>query len=54
LETLLDLSVPVGKPGSRAPHVLAAMAQARRPPAGGAADEARRPWVTQTHQLAVN
>ena len=54
VETLLDLDVPVGKPCSLPPHVLAAREQALRHPAGFASDEALRPWVQQTHHLAVN
>jgi hypothetical protein len=34
VETLLDLYVPVGKPCSLPPHVLAAIERALRPPAG--------------------
>jgi len=54
LETLLAVYVPAGKPCSRPPDVLAALAQALRQPAGLASDEALRQWVRQTSQRQVN
>lgn len=54
LETLLDLYVPPGKPLSLPPHILAALAQALRQPAGFASYEALRQWVQQTYHLDVN
>ena len=54
LETLLDLYVPAGTPLSLPPHVLAALEQALRQPAGFASSEALRQWVQHTHHLEVN
>jgi transposase len=54
LGTLLDLSVPAGKPCSLPPHVLAAREQALRHPVGFASYEALRQWLQQTHHLGVN
>jgi transposase len=54
LEALLDVYIPAGKPLSLPPEVLAAIEQARRPPAGFASYEALRQWVQQTHHLEVN
>jgi hypothetical protein len=53
-ETVRDLEGPAGMPLARPPPVLAALAPALRQPAGCAADEARRPWVTHTPQRAVH
>jgi transposase len=54
LEALLVLYVPVGKPLSLPPDVLAALEQALRQPAGFASYEALRQWVKQTHHLDIN
>jgi hypothetical protein len=54
LEALLALDVPAGKPLFPPPDVLAAMAQALRPPAGFASYVARRQWGKQTYHLDVN
>jgi transposase len=53
LDALLDLYVPAGKPLSLPPHVLAALEQALRQPAGLASYEALRPWVRQTPHVEV-
>jgi hypothetical protein len=53
LESVLDLHVPAGTPLSLPPDVLAALAQARRQPAGLALSEAVRPWVQPTEHLDV-
>jgi transposase len=54
LEALLALYVPAGKPLSLPPHVLAAIEQALRQPAGFASYEALRQWVQQSYHLEVN
>jgi transposase len=54
LEALLALYVPVGKPLSLPPDVLAAIEQALRQPIGFASYEALRQWVQQTYHLEVN
>jgi transposase len=53
LAALRATYTPVGKPVSLAPAVLASLEQALRRPAGFASDEALRPWVRQTHGVAV-
>jgi transposase len=54
LDALLDLYVPAGRSLSLPPHVLAALEQALRQPAGFASYEALRQWIQQTHHLDVN
>ena len=54
VETLLDLYVPAGQPPSLPPHVMAAIEQALRRPAGFASDAALRPWGQHTHQREVH
>ena len=54
LEALLALDVPAGKPLSLSPAVVAAIAQALRPPSGFASYEALRQGVQQTQPLEVN
>ena len=54
LDALLALYVPAGKPLSLPPHVLAAIEQALRQPAGFASYEALRQWVKHTQHLEVN
>jgi hypothetical protein len=53
LEALLALHGPAAKSLSLLPDVLAAIAQARRHPAGLASYAALRQWVQQTSQLDV-
>lgn len=54
LEALLDLYVPLGKPLSLPPDVLAGLEQALRQPAGFASYVELRQWIKQTHHLDVN
>jgi hypothetical protein len=54
LEAWLAVYVPAGQPLSLSPEVLAAIEQVLQEPAGGASDEALRPWVQRTHHVAVN
>ena len=54
MDALLALYVPVGKPLSLPPDVLAGLEQALRQPAGFASYEALRQWVKQTYHLDVN
>jgi len=54
LEALLDLYVPMGKPLSLPPGVLAGLEHALRQPAGFASYEAVRQWIKQRYQLDVN
>jgi hypothetical protein len=54
LEALLAVYVPAGQPLALPPGVLAAMAQALRPPAGFASYEALRQCVQQTFHREVN
>jgi hypothetical protein len=49
LDALLATHVPTGKPVSRAPEVLASLANALHRPEGCASYEALRQWVRQTH-----
>jgi transposase len=53
LDALLATYVPAGKPISLAPAVLASLEQALHGRAGFASYEALRPWVRQTHGVAV-
>ena len=53
LAAWLATDVPAGTPGSRAPAVLASLEQPLRRPEGVASSEALRPWVRQTHGMAV-
>jgi transposase len=53
LEALLATYIPLGKPVSLAPAVLASLEQALRRPAGFASYEALRQWVRQTHGVEV-
>jgi putative transposase len=53
LEALLDLYVPMGKPLSLPPDVLAGLEHALRQPAGFASYEAVRQWIKQRYQLDV-
>jgi len=54
LAALLATYVPLGKPVSLAPAVLAGLEQALRRSDGFASYEARRQWVRRTHGVAVN
>jgi transposase len=54
LDALLALYVPAGKPLSLPSHVLAAIEQALRQPAGFASYEALRQWGKHTQHLEVN
>ena len=54
LEALLDLYVPMGKPLSLPPDVLAGLEHALRQPAGFASYEAVRQWIKQCDQLDVH
>ncbi len=54
LEALLDLYVPLGKPLSLPPDVLAGLEQALRQPAGFASYVELRQWIKHTHHLDVN
>lgn len=53
LEALLATYIPMGKPVSLGPAVLAGLEQAVRRPAGFASYEALRRWVRQTHGVEV-
>lgn len=50
---MLPTYVPVGKPVSLAPVVLASLEQALRRPEGFASYEALRQWVRRTHGVEV-
>lgn len=54
LEALLDLYVPLGKPLSLPPDVLAGLEPALRQPAGFASSVELRQWLKQTHHLDSN
>jgi hypothetical protein len=49
----LATCIPVGKPVSLAPAVLASLEQALHRAEGFASDEALRRWVRQTHGVEV-
>jgi transposase-like protein len=53
LAALLATYIPVGKPISLAPAVLASLKQVVRRPEGFASSEALRRWVRQTHGAEV-
>jgi hypothetical protein len=53
LAAWLATDVPLGTPVSRAPEVLASLAQALRRPEGFASSEALRPWGRRTHGVEV-
>jgi transposase len=53
LAALLATYVPLGKPVSLAPEVLASLEQALRHPVGFASYEALRQWVRRTHGVEV-
>jgi transposase len=53
LDALLDTYVPMGKPVSLAPDVLASIERALRRPEGFASYEALRQWVARTHGVQV-
>ena len=54
LQALLSIYVPIGKPLSLAPDVLAAIERALQQREGFASYQALRQWVKQTHHLDVN
>ena len=53
LEALLATYIPLGKPASLAPAVLASLEQALRRPEGFASYEVLRQWVRRTHGVEV-
>jgi transposase len=53
LHALLETYVPVGKPVSLAPAVLASLKEAIHRPEGFASYEALRQWVRRTHGVEV-
>ncbi len=54
LDALLDTYTPAGTPVSRAPDVLARLAQALRRPEGFASSEALRQWVARIHGVQIH